>query len=216
MENILLTEIARSVPKLFVTESMRAIEWAYEEAFGAAHNDPLLGDVERDYLYPHYRRSIIEKKLRDVGAAIGLDSRTESNIAGNFQFTTITAGRIVLTCSHKGGQDWRMLRSSIFREQHASLNLLLSQMEFGGGGFEVFQAKDTGGLLNAVIYHGTDLKDKSKVGYLRLGFPSVDNSHWAARFDFYEILSAYRASAAPTEDDDLIIKWKSKSREMEG
>jgi hypothetical protein len=94
--------------------------------------------------------------------------------------------------------------------------LLLSQMEFGVGGFEVFKAKDTGGLLNAVIYHGTDLKDKSKVGYLRLGFPSVDNTHWAARFDFYEILGAYQSSSAPTDDDDLIIKWKNKAREMEG
>ena len=214
MESILLAEIARSLPKTFVTEAMRAIDWAYEEAHGAVFNDPLVGKPERDYYYPHYRRAIIEKKFRDIGGSLGLDSQVESNFAGNYQFTRITAGRIVLTCCHKGGQDWRMLRSSIFREQHASLNLLLSQMEFGSGGFDVFRAKDKVGMLNAVIYHGTDLKDKSKVGYLRLGFPSEDNSRWAARFDFYEILSAYQSSAAPTEDDELIIKWKSKAREM--
>jgi hypothetical protein len=216
METGLLTEIVASMPKSFLVELMRGIEWAYEEARSAAQNDPLLDRPERDYLYPHYRRSIIEKRLRDVARDLGIKTRVAVNDAGNHEFTEITVGRLVLTCSHKNGEDWRMLRSSTFREQNAALNALLLQMEFKAGGFESFSVEDDGSFLNAVIYHGTDLSDKSKVGYLRLGFPATDNSKWAARFDFYEILKAYQPTESSADDDELIIKWKSKAREMEG
>ncbi len=216
METRLLTEIVASMPRTFVVELLRGIEWAYEEARNTARNDPLLDRPEQDYLYPHYRRSIIEKRLRDIARELALKERVATNEAGNYEFTEITAGRLLLTCSHKNGEDWRMLRSSKFREQHAALNSLLLQMEFKGEGFEAFSVEDDGSLLNAVIYHGTDLSDKSKVGFLRLGFPATDNTKWAARFDFYEILNAYPSAETSAEDDELIIKWKSKAREMEG
>lgn len=216
METGLLTEIVASMPRSFVVELMRGIEWAYGEARSAAQNDPLLDRPERDYLYPHYRRSIIEKRLRDIARDLGIKTRVAVNEAGNHEFTEITVGRLLLTCSHKNGEDWRMLRSSTFREQNAALNALLLQMEFKAGGFESFSVEDDGSFLNAVIYHGTDLSDKTKVGYLRLGFPATDNSKWAARFDFYEILKAYQPTESSADDDELIIKWKSKAREMEG
>ncbi len=211
METQLLTELIRHLPQAFVRTLMQKIEWAYREAYGAVGNDPLVDQPERDYLYPHYRRSILEKSIRDLAQSLGLDSRVCENAAGNHQFTEILAGRFVITCSHSTGPDWMMLRSSHFRRQNAELNALLAQFQFDKGGFEVFNPKDNGGLLNAVIYHATDREDSSQVGYLRLGFPSPDYSRWASKFEFDEILGAYpRIIETKEEDEKLIIKWKMK------
>jgi hypothetical protein len=214
METALLKEVVQSLPKTFVAELLRGIEWAYEEAYNSAQNDPLLDRPEREYLYPHYRRVIIEKRIRDVSRDLNLKTAVAQNEAGNHEFTEITAGRLLLTCSHKNGEDWRMLRSSQFRCQNATLNSLLCQMEFKGAGFEAFQVEDDGGLLNGVIFHGTDRAEKNKVGYLRLGFPATDNRKWAAHFDFHEILGAYQPEAPSADDDALIVKWKKKVTEL--
>jgi hypothetical protein len=55
------------------------VEWAYQEAFNAVQNDTLLAEAERDYVYPHYRRAIIEKRLRDsfIGNRIGTQNGLE-------------------------------------------------------------------------------------------------------------------------------------------
>ncbi len=214
METILLAEITQSIPKLFIAETLRSAEFAYQEAYTSVQNDPLLDQPERDYLYPHVRRVILEKRLRDVAQASGMEGLVEANLAGNHQFTQIKASRLVMTCSHQNGLDGKMLRSSSFRKQNAELNRLLVQSEFEEGGFEKFYVKDTGAPLNAVIHHGADLSDKSKIGFIRLGFPAVDNDRWAASFDFYEILAAYPTSGIEREaDETLIIAWKSKVRE---
>lgn len=218
MESRLLTQVVQSLPKQFVTETLKSVEWAYVEAHNTTLQDPLMEGPERDYVYPHYRRAILERRLRNVASEQGLESRSQWNFARNHQFTEIVADKLVLTCSHKNGEDWRMLPPSIFRERNAKLNSLLAQLQFNGGGFENDSPVADVGQLNAVIYHGTDLRDKGKVGYLRLGFPSGDNRRWAARFDFYEILNAY-PHATPqeeAEDEDIIIQWKSKARELEG
>lgn len=214
METHLLTELVRHLPRPFVSELLRKIEWVYKEAHGAVKNDPLIAQPEHEYLYPHYRRSILEKALRDLAVATGMEGRISTNQDGNHQFTEIVAGRFVFTCSHSTGPDYMMLRSSHFRRQNAELNALLAQFEFTGGGFEKFHPKDTGGLLNAVIYHATDRNDPSQVGYLRLGFPKHDNSGWAAKFEFDEILSAYpRAITQRDDDEQLIIRWKTKRQQ---
>ncbi len=215
MESALLSEVVKSLPKPFVSEVLRVTEWVYDEAYNSAFNHPLMGRPESEYLYPHMRRALMESKLREVANSLGLSTKVCTNFARNHEFTEIQAGRLVLTCSHKTGEDWQMLRSSYFRQKNATLNSLLSQMEFDSAGFEVFSENDDAGLLNAVIYHGTDLREKNKVGYVRIGFPSPCNSRWSARFDLYEILGSYPAVVAQSEDDEIIVRWKSKARILE-
>jgi hypothetical protein len=213
MEAQIRSELVSSLPRGFVGDLMRIVDWAYEESYNATFNDPLLDTPQREYNYPHYRRSILERRVHTVAQGYGLSASYKQNVTKNFRFTEILAGQFRITISHKTGKEWRMLRSCGYREQNANLNSMLAQLEFGLG--EPTQPVE-GGLLNAVIYHGTDLKDKNRAGYLRIGVPRPDNSYWAARFDFYELLQAYvPIIVASTEEEQLVVKWKSKFRELD-
>lgn len=213
MEAILKQEVINSIPKPFITEVMRAVDWAYQEAHNASANNPLLDKSEQEWIAPYYRRAILDKRLRDVAAAQGLRARVANNASGNYQFTEVSVNRFLLTCSHHTGEEWRMLRKSEYRNQNAALNSLLAQTEFG---FEAFQVVDDGRPFNAVILHKHDLKDPSKAGYVKLAIPSVDNTRMVARFNFYELVEAYPRVAVTNDDDALVVKWKSKVHELEG
>jgi hypothetical protein len=212
MQDILKKQIITSLPKLFITEAMRTVDWAYTESFSACKNNPLMEEPEREWMYPLYRRAILEKGFRQLAQKSGGTATIETNRARNFRYTEVSLGRFLLTVSHHTGEERRMLRHSEFRKQNAELNTLLDQMEFG---YKEFRKLDKGGMINAVLLHDHDLKDESKAGYVRLAFPAENNKEWATWFDLHEIVNAYPKAAVTNDDEELIIKWKSKAREQE-
>lgn len=213
---ILKREVVGSLPKALITEIMRGIDWAYQESYTSTNNSTLYGDAQKKWIYPYQRRAILEKRIWDIArnAGEGVTAKTQSNVAGNHEYTEISAGRMVFTCSHHTGERGSILRSSIFRKQSAKLNSLISQMDLG---FQEFLEADDGSPIYGIILYGHDLKQDSKAGYARLAFPPVDYSdseNWVW-FDLHELVAAYPHAVITNDDEELIVTWKNKIRSQE-
>lgn len=211
METRLLNITSESLPKEFVKAIMWGVEWACSESYNGVTQrlaSGLYEIPEKDWILGYERRAIWEKKMRDLAKIFSLEATIKSNPAGNHDFTQIRAGRLLLTCSHKLGPDYFMLRGSKFRDQNAKINALLSQrlMSF----MPKAMRQDDGEKLNAVIFYKVDEVHRDKVEYLRLGFPSENNDKWAHKFDFYDILDNYISEPQVQEHKDLLIRWKRK------
>lgn len=211
METQLLNIATDSLPKGFVKTVMTEVERACGESYRqviARGSAGQYGEPEMNWILGYERRAVWEKKLRDIGKDFGLGVSVQRNAAKNHEFTQIIAGRLKLTCSHKLGPDYFMLRSADFRKDHARLNTLLSQSHFPFAQQELQQ--DDGGLLNAIIFYKVHDKERDQVEYLRIGFPDSENEKWAHKFDFYDLLGNYPQETMVPEDTDLLIRWKRK------
>jgi hypothetical protein len=211
METQLLNITTKSLPIGFTRTIMQEVESSCLDSYTNCNlrfNNGQYGRPERDWLLGYERRALMEKRLRDAADSFGLQPTVESNLAGNHEFTQIRVGRLILTCSHKLGPDYFMLRASDFRDEHAKINSVLSQtlMPF----VPEESRRDNGGFLNAVIFYKVHDKHKDKAEYLRLGFPSQTNVKWAHKFDFYDILEGYPTESKAQEDNETLIRWKRK------
>jgi hypothetical protein len=209
MQELLLQSIGRALPGNFVRTLASDVEWAYKEAFAASFQNPLLDEHEANYQYPHYRRSILEKRVRDSAGAAGLSAEIRPNHVNNYHFTEISAGDWIFTLKHTSDEK-HMLTSSIFREQSAALNGLLDQLTMPailGGPDQRPHSK-----FSAIIFHATDRQDKSTPGFIRIGIPREDFLWWEAVFDIHELLLVQEA-VRPTEDDiQVVAKWKERAK----
>jgi hypothetical protein len=209
MSQLLVLELRNALPKGFVKDLMTSVDWAYDESSEAVKNNALLGEAEAEYLRPHYRRCILERKLQQISKKHKITSEVIMNDAGNCAFTQLRAGHLILTLSHAGDSS-NIVRSSNFRQRHARLNSMLDQMDFLEGDPDPVEMAKT---INAIIYHGTDYRAPKKAGFIKIGFPAPCNTRWAFKMDCYDLLDAYRVPSTEIEDEDLILKWKRKSGE---
>lgn len=207
MSDLILQSISKSIPSDFVRSLAGDVEWAYREAHAASYNNPLLDECDADYNYPHYRRSILEKKLRDSAIASGLTIDLCWNAAKNYQFTEITAQDWTFTLKHTSDER-HMLKSSIFREQNAALNSMLPQLELFALVDEKKKKSPT--QFSAIIFHGTDLEDRSTPGFIRIGVPREDFSWWEACYDIHEVMAHTTATKTP-EEVKAVAKWKTRA-----
>ncbi len=207
MSSLILQSITRALPTNFVRTLAQDIEWAYKEAHEASYGDPLLDPCDSDYHYPHYRRSILEKRLRDSAARSGLVTALRWNNANNYQFTEIEANDWVFTLKHTNDEKY-MLKSSIFREQNAALNGMLPQLVMPSIlGLEKEQPKRQ---FSAIIFHATDRYDVSAPGFVRIGVPKEDFSWWEVCYDIHELM--VEAPAEQTQEEiEVVAKWKTRA-----
>jgi hypothetical protein len=208
MKNHLLVQsLANSLPKGFVVDLLKETDWAYGEAHSSVIKDKRLGTAEADWLEPHLRRCLLERKFQDIAGLHGLKAAIATVKSNGYKYTELIAGRFVLTLIHTHSPS-RIVRSSSFRNKDADLNRYLDQRDL----FIVDEKKSADVDLNAVIYHGTDFRDPYRVGFLKIGFPAEGNLVWAHRMDAYDLLEAYPEQASK-EDIALVIEWKKKSGE---
>lgn len=212
MEKLLVQELANSVPKRFVVDLLKSVEWAYAEARNTTQNDQRLGTAEAEYLEPHCRRCFLERRLQDIAALHQLRTNIAKVKSNRYQYTELFSGRFLLTVIHASSTS-KIVRGSSFRKSGALLNKFIDQQEFN------LDLPDQRTLsddvdLNAVIYHGTDYRHRYRAGFLKIGVPSSENRRWACcPIDMYVLLDAYPPEQSNVEDQDLIIHWKRKSGE---
>lgn len=206
--HLLIGSLVKSLPKAFVVDLLKGVDWAYSEAHTSAIKNINFGEAEQIYIEPHFRRCLLERKLQDIAGAHSLVTKIVTVASNKYQYTNLEAGNFVLTLSHTKNPD-KIVRNSSFRNSAAALNQVLDQMDL----FEDKAAipKDT--ALNAVIYHGTDFRDPYHAGFLKIGFPEAGNQEWAHSMDFYDLLEFY-STVTTEEDKDLVIQWKKKSGEI--
>jgi hypothetical protein len=207
MANLILQSVTHSLPSSFPLTLARDVEWSYREAHAASFNNPLLDECDAEYNYPHYRRSIMEKRVRDSAQAAGLSVSLQWNHANNYQFTEIEAGDWIFTLKHTSDEK-HMLKSSIFREQSAELNGLLPQLVMPTIlGIKPAAVKRR---FSAIIFHATDREDKSIPGFIRIGVPREDFSWWEACFDIHELIIG--DTVAPSQEEiKAVATWKKRA-----
>lgn len=207
MGNLVLQSITRSLPSSFPLTLARDVEWSYKESHAASFNNPLLDECDAEYNYPHYRRSIMENRVRDSAQAAGLSVSLQWNHANNYQFTEIEAGDWIFTLKHTSDEK-HMLKSSIFREQSAELNGMLPQLVMP----TILGIKPTAPKrrFSAIIFHATDREDKSIPGFIRIGVPREDFSWWEACFDIHELIIG--DTVAPSNEEiRAVATWKKRA-----
>ncbi len=181
--------------------------WSYSESHAASFNNPLLDECDAEYSYPHLRRAIMEKRVRDSARAAGLSVSLQWNQANNYQFTEIEAGDWVFTLKHTSDEK-HMLKSSIFREQSAELNGLLPQLVMPS--ILGIKPTDAKRRFSAIIFHATDRVDKSIPGFVRIGVPREDFSWWEECFDIHELIIG--DTVAPSQEEiTAVATWKKRA-----
>lgn len=171
MNDSLRDYLVADVPPAFVTRVLAAADWVYKEAHAHVVNNSLLGDAERAYLEPHYRRALFERQMMDAALDSGLQAQTERVTSGAAQYNVVRAGRLVLTCS-KTSSRYVVPRACSFRGQYSDINEHVDQRQ-------LFSVPSNPGVasLYGIIIHGSAAKP-GELGYCCFGFPTQDFEKW--------------------------------------
>ena len=113
-------------------------------------------------LLPHYRRSLIETSLTDIGKwQKKIDALSQQNTAKNCSHVEIMIGNILMTVSYVDGPR-EMVRTALFREtlsESNQLGLFLESEELKGESYY------------GIIIHGPHHKYSDRPGFVKLVFP---------------------------------------------
>lgn len=172
MNHSLREILIADVPPAFVALLISGGKWAYKEAHAHVVNDPLLGDAERAYVEPHYRRALFERKMMEVGSDSGLKATTKRVTSGAAQYNVVRAGRILLTCSRTISRNV-VPRACAFREQYANINEHIDQRQ-------LFPVPSTPGeaSLYCIVIHGPSIENSGELGFCCFAFPTQKGEKW--------------------------------------
>lgn len=165
MNDSLREILIADVPPAFVARVLNDAQWVYKEARAHVKNDPLLGEAERAYMEPHYRRALFERKMMDAGLDSGLVATPERVTSGAATYNLVRAGRLLLTCSKTPSRNV-VTRACVFREQFADVNEHIDQQQ-------LFPVNSTPGdaSLYCIIIHGQSIEKPGELGYCCFAFP---------------------------------------------
>ncbi|GGA80009.1 hypothetical protein GCM10011521_17820 [Arenimonas soli] len=192
LREILVTD----VPPAFVTRLLSAAEWVYKEAHDTIKNNTMLGEAERAYLEPHYRRALFERKMLEVALDSGLKAVSEQVASGAAKYNLVRVGRLLLTCSKTSGR-YVVPRACSFRGQYSDINEHIDQGQL----FPVQSAPQEASLY-CIVTHGPSTKNPGTLGYCCFGFPAMDMEKWAQQpIDLADIRD-YQQQRYQKADDD--------------
>lgn len=189
------------IPPAFVGRVLNDARWVYKEARAHVENDQLLGDAERAYLEPHYRRALFERKMMDAGLDSGLQATTERVSSGAAQYNLVRAGRLLLTCSRTASRNM-VPRSCAFREQYSDVNEHIDQQQL----FPVPSAPGDASLY-CIIVHGPSIEKPGELGFCSFAFPSRKGDKWVQEpIDLADVRDYQQARYQKHTDDRAQIQ----------
>jgi hypothetical protein len=187
------------------------IRFAYRESFETTHADPLLGSAEKEYLYPHRRRAVLEKRARDISREYNLTPLVGKTQDGHSSYTKIKVGRFDVTFHHVSDMV-QYPRTALFRKQHGAINTLVDQLELGLPEFS-----DRGEQLYAQILHTTDPLKKSVPKDVTILLPPSSAKESSFRFEIQDLIEAQtmlgKESTFDVNRSKLDIRRKTKEQE---
>lgn len=201
MNDTLREILIADLPPAFVTRMIRDAEQVYPLAHSHFAHDPLLGKAERDYMEPHYRRALFERRMMDAGLDAGLKVTTQNVSSGAATYNLVRAGRLILTCSRTPSRNVAP-RSCSFRGQYADINEHIDQTQ-------LFPVASTPGeaALYCIIIHGPSLEDVGTLGFCCFAFPKQDGEKWAQEpIDLADIRDYQQTRYQKSADDRAEIQ----------
>lgn len=200
--------LVTALPPQFVAALQTGLANVYEEAHQRAFVEPAWDSIEGRYIAPHLRRVLFEALMRRSAMAACLHTSTETNIIGNYTFTTVRAGKLVITGSALPSSD-DIVRPAEFRKQNAAVNSFLTNLPLPF--MKPFDLNDVESLY-AIIVHAPMPTDKRQCGYAAICIPSEDTNEWIIRRTLSEISKAQAAvhHVAAEVQLDLAVPIKKK------
>lgn len=192
--------LVEALPLSFLEGMARAVPAIYADALAELTESTVIDKQEMVTLLPHYRRAMMETKIRNEAKAAGLLALTKPTKNDTATFSFVDAGRIVLTASHVA-QPNHQPRFAAFRNEHAELNELLEQMDFIG-----FPEQPDSGTENKIycilLYGGGGTKDKITT-FMEFAIPAPGSAGYVDHYSFASVLVAARVRAQPAVEDQI-------------
>lgn len=192
--------LVEALPLSFLEAMARAVPAIYAEASAELSASTLIDEQEMGMLLPHYRRAMLETRMRRDAKAAGLVAVTKSTKNDTAKFSFVDAGRIVLTASHVA-QPNHQPRYAAFRNEHAALNELLEQGDFFGFPDEPTNGDD-GKIYCYFLYGGEVSKDKITT-FEEIAIPAPGGGGYVDHYPLASVLMVVRALNQPAVEAQL-------------
>lgn len=181
----LFKALVKALPLPFLQGMARAIPAIYAEAHAEVNGSAVIGEAEAATLLPHFRRAILETRIRQEAANSGLAATVRKTKNDTASFSLLTFGQFMLTASHVADPG-RRVRAAAFRSEHSALNEVLSQVDMFGFG-EQSSAEQK---IYCILLHGGDVREGNVTTFMEFAFPSPTDSSYVDSYPFDEVLAA--------------------------
>ncbi len=221
-----MRERLRDIDPDFVVTFSRDLAWRYSQLFDELDQD--------DSLVPDYKAEIFNR--RRIECAVRALSYAAKLHGVPYEFRKLTCngqrkivlklGRVVLV------QEAMQFPSdapklSDFKRVLAEAHGVIRQLELDLGD-QPRRIRDWGGEVLGVVLHGASgtkfTREDRELGFLLLGVPDADYSHWVLRLDLHDIaiwgvsdgLTDGEAAAPDTQPDNVHVTLKSNRAAKSG
>lgn len=154
----------QELPTEFLRHFIMGLPLVYKTSYDLVY--AALGDPQARDVLPYFRRAMVEEHLFKTGNRFrDLDADAFLNVARNCHHVEIRSRSIVLTANAVDSPN-QMVRDARFRNTLAESNqyVLLPELE----------ERPRDDYYFAMLLHGADLEDSSRVAFVQLAFPSHD------------------------------------------
>ena len=168
-EDLLLTEVACSLPFGAWAEIGRKISFSYYSSYHMVNDDQQVGEPDKKILRGHLRRATVNEALREACRQFNIPFGDVSVGEGTDNHVEVYAGRLLVTCHRLTGSK-SLPDSARYLDQNSELNLSLSQGElFDLWTVEPLQMAEN--PINLLILHAESDDSPSEVGDIEVVFP---------------------------------------------
>jgi hypothetical protein len=205
-DSVMLVELATNLPTGFPRAIARMIGSAYTEAWLECKDQPRLGAFEKENVFPHLRRGIIETMLRELTKKQGLEHSVEilSLSEGN-AYTRVRSGRIVFSVHHVDQYSGPTPRFANYRKQNSVVNLHVEQFML------IKDHIDRDKPIYAYFVHTTNPDNKHQLGEIHITVPGCERMDSICSYEITELIAAQQGDKKIVKtDEDLDIRRKSE------
>jgi len=206
-DSVMLAELAANLPIGFPRALARLVGSAYNEAWLDCKDHARLGAFEKENVFPHLRRGIIETMLRELTKKYSLEHEVEILLSEGNAYTKVRSGRIVFSVHHVDQYSGPTPRVANYRTQNSVVNLHVEQFML----IEDYIDRDK--PIYAYFVHSTNPDNKHQLGEIHISVPASERRDSICAYDITELIAAQQPDKKIVKpDEDLPIKRKTEEK----
>jgi len=190
----------RDTKLTFWKRLQNAMEWAYDDSYQSAVNDPRVLEDQRAANLLDQRFYVAETALQRAANETGLVSTGQKISINGWNYTLVRGGGVSMVQSYvQTPAD--LARPAKFREAHSAVNTFLSapQFDFGDVDPKVFSVAS----VNGIIIHGPAGRnfeqESQRLGFLNFAVPDATYRTWGLNFSVLEIIARFEQAEMGVE-----------------
>jgi hypothetical protein len=210
---VILSTVARDLPKGFWADIREGARRTYADVFQQVRSEPALLENQRIDLLYQLRHCRMEYLLMATAEKYGVACSPNVLEKNGRYYVYASNGAVGMTQSYVQTIG-AMPKPAKYLERHAAMNAIprSPQLMLGDVPPEVFLGRDFYGLLAHNPLGKRFTEADQHLGMMQFCVPVQDYSQWAAELTIAEILGAYE-SDAPSAKPDRALPWKDRGEE---